>query len=160
MPGTLSHKAMIAAMTINGPETVRVSANELRSVIVSPIATAGNTRPGRRNTHAVYLKVATMKVKTMVGEADLFKKPAFNPPPTRPKMNNAAVSAVSITASCSPSGAVTNAILRHEFEDVLGAGGELFCRFYGDRVFMRGRARLVSEVELTVEAGPVTSAVA
>ena len=35
------------------------------------------------------------------------------------------------------------------------AGGELFCRLEGDRVLMRGRARLVSEAEVSVDLSEV-----
>lgn len=40
------------------------------------------------------------------------------------------------------------------------AGGELFCRLEGDRVFMRGRGRLVSEGEFVLEEDRVTAATA
>lgn len=37
------------------------------------------------------------------------------------------------------------------------AGGELFCRLNGERVLLRGRARLMSEGEVTIDDGPVLS---
>ena len=40
------------------------------------------------------------------------------------------------------------------------AGGELFCRLQGERVFMRGRARLVSEGEYTLDDTSILSATA
>lgn len=43
-------------------------------------------------------------------------------------------------------------------KQVSSAGGELFCRMAGDRVLMSGRARLVSEGELTLDGAAVASA--
>ncbi|MGI9413410.1 MAG: PhzF family phenazine biosynthesis protein [Hyphomicrobiales bacterium] len=41
---------------------------------------------------------------------------------------------------------------------VSSAGGELFCRLDGDRVHMRGRARLVSESEISIDGAEVVGA--
>ena len=38
------------------------------------------------------------------------------------------------------------------------AGGELFCRLEGDRVLMRGRARLIGEAEVSVDGAEVVGA--
>lgn len=49
---------------------------------------------------------------------------------------------------------------RHELHarQVSEAGGELFCRLKGERVLLRGRARLMSEGEVTVDGGAVLTA--
>ena len=45
-------------------------------------------------------------------------------------------------------------------KQVSHAGGELFCSLVGNRVMMSGRARLMSEGELTLEVGIIASATA